>query len=153
MSGPDPGELWTHVCGWLDVAAVDERAARLSLAADPPLPTVAAFHCQQAAEKLLKGLLVRALIDFGKTHDLERLGRPVTGRYPDLAPLVKPMRDWTAWSVAYRYPAESGPEPEPPRAELEAALRLIAQLAAAARALGPPGPGPEDGTGAAGAPV
>jgi hypothetical protein len=42
---------------------------------NPPLLDVAAFHCQQAAEKLLKGFLVHASVDFGKMHDLEKLGQ------------------------------------------------------------------------------
>lgn len=31
------------------------------------------FHCQQAAEKLIKAYLVSKNIDFAKTHDLEHL--------------------------------------------------------------------------------
>jgi len=137
MNDPDPAELWEEVRGWLRVAQADQRTARLGLTADPPLCGVAAFHCQQAAEKLLKGFLVRGLVDFGKTHDLDRLGRSVLARFPDLVPLVVPLRPWTLWSVAYRYPGEAGAEPEPSIAELSRALELIARLDAALRALAP----------------
>ena len=61
------------------VAGSDQRAARICLAADPPLPGVAAYHCQQAIEKLLKGFLVRSNTDFGKTHDLDELGQSSSG--------------------------------------------------------------------------
>jgi HEPN domain-containing protein len=40
------------------------------MASDPPLPEIAAFHCQQAVEKLLKGFLVLGGINFRRTHEL-----------------------------------------------------------------------------------
>lgn len=106
---------------------------------DPPLLDVAAFHCQQAAEKLLKGFLVRARSDFGKTHDLVRLGHLVGTRFPAVAPLAEPMQDRTTWNIAYRYPAEAGPEPEPSVAELSRALEVIDRLADALRTSRPRG--------------
>jgi len=116
----------------------DQRAVRACLAVDPPLRGIAAYHCQQAAEKLLKGFLVRAQADFGKTHDLDRLGQSVIARFPAIAPLVTQLAHWTTWGVAYRYPAEPGPEPEPSPGELSAALDLIVALTAALHALAPP---------------
>ena len=83
----------------------------MCLESDPPLLDAAAFHCQQAAEKVLKGFLVRASIDFGKTHDLEKLGDIVASHYPSVASLAAAMADWTTWSVAYRYPDLADPEP------------------------------------------
>ncbi len=43
---------------WLEKADHDRRAAPLALAGEPPITDVAAFHCQQAVEKLLKAYLV-----------------------------------------------------------------------------------------------
>lgn len=43
--------------GWVTSADVDLDAVRRCLA-DPPNVTVAAYHCQQAAEKLIKAVLV-----------------------------------------------------------------------------------------------
>jgi HEPN domain-containing protein len=74
MSVPEPREIWQEVLAWLRVARSDQRVARICIAVDPPARDVAAFHCQQAAEKLLKGFLVLASIDFGKTHDLNGSG-------------------------------------------------------------------------------
>jgi len=105
---------------------------------DPPLHDVAAFHCQQAAEKLLKGFLVRANIDFGKTHDLEKLGLTVVRNFPEVAPFAAAMRHWTNWVIAYRYPEISEPDPMPSAEELAQALDLIAGLAEMLRSLGPP---------------
>lgn len=42
---------------WITKAEEDLAAAR-RLLQDDPLPTPAAFHCQQAAEKALKAFLV-----------------------------------------------------------------------------------------------
>jgi HEPN domain-containing protein len=35
---------------WLDKARADIRAAEILVAAEPSMPGIAAFHCQQAAE-------------------------------------------------------------------------------------------------------
>jgi HEPN domain-containing protein len=86
MSGPDQTDVWRELLGWLRVAENDRRAARICVDADPPLLDVAAFHTQQAAENLLKGFLILASIDFGKTHDPREVGigrripRPYRGR-------------------------------------------------------------------------
>ncbi len=98
---------------------------------------MATFHCQQAAEKLLKGFLVRAGADFRKTHDLDALVQSVLVHFPSLEPLLTPMRTWTAWSVAYRYPGESGPQPEPSADEMSQALDAIERLDMALRLLAP----------------
>ena len=97
---------------------------------------IAAFHCQQAAEKLLKGFLVQAGVAFGKTHDLKRLSDAVASTFPDLRKLVDATREWTVWSVAYRYPtSESLAEPEPAAAELQRAFAVIEELALRLRSL------------------
>jgi hypothetical protein len=38
------------------------------------LPSLAVFHCRQAAEKAMKGFLARHDVPFRKTHDLEEIG-------------------------------------------------------------------------------
>ena len=43
--------------GWVASADIDLDAARRCLA-DPPNVAAAAYHCQQAAEKLIKAVLV-----------------------------------------------------------------------------------------------
>jgi hypothetical protein len=78
-------------------------------------------------------------IDFRKTHDLDTLAESVLPHFPTLTlrPLVTIMGSWTAWGVAYRYPGEDGPEPEPAAEELSGALDAITQLDAALRSLAP----------------
>jgi HEPN domain-containing protein len=140
MNGPDPADVWVEVRAWRLVALSDRRAAAMCLAGDPPLLGVAAFHCQQAAEKLPKRHLVHAGVDFGKTHDIERLGRQVLSRFPELRALVASMEAWTIWNTAYRYPDLAENEPEPSARELSRALVMIEHLADKLEALGPPGP-------------
>ena len=118
MSGPDTrGERRTRrleAGRWLAVAEADRRAVRLCLAADPPEAGIAAYHCQQAAEKLIKALLVLADIPFGRVHDLARLGDLAAARYPALQSLLARIGRMTVWGYAYRYPAlEDTAEPSP----------------------------------------
>jgi hypothetical protein len=91
----------------------------------------------QAAEKLLKGYQVRAGIDVRRTHDLNSLGESLRPHFPTLQPLLTTIGYWTMWGVAYRYPGEDSPEPEPSVEELSQALDLIAQLEAELRSLAP----------------
>jgi HEPN domain-containing protein len=102
---------------------------------------VAAYHCQQAAEKLIKGLLVLAAIPFRKTHDLDELSHLAAPAYPGAEPLLAHLRVRTYWGFAFRYPmpGEQGGGQNPPRAdEIEETLRhlpdLRARLVAAAGA-------------------
>lgn len=50
----DP-ELVAETQAWLAKAFNDLRASEVLIAASPPLLDEAVFHCQQAAEKALKG--------------------------------------------------------------------------------------------------
>jgi hypothetical protein len=60
MIGPDPIARWHRVEAWLRHAEDDARIGLGCLRLDPPARGGAAYHCQQAAEKLLKGFLVQA---------------------------------------------------------------------------------------------
>jgi HEPN domain-containing protein len=57
---------------WLAFAHKDLVVAR-QLVDQPDVFDMAAFHCQQAVEKSLKGLLVLFDLDIPKIHDLSRL--------------------------------------------------------------------------------
>ena len=92
---------------WCSIAIDDAEVARLCLDAYEPKLAVGAYHCQQAIEKLMKGLLVLANVPFSKTHDLRTIGGSVVLHYPDWADLVSTTFAWTVWGYAYRYP---GPE-------------------------------------------
>lgn len=137
MSGNnDRHAIWAVVLEWIDAAAMDKRAAAACLALDPPLLEVAAFHCQQAAEKLLKGFLVSAQQRFRRTHDLEELSSQVNEQFPAVAALIEPVAAWTAWSIDYRYPGEDGRQPLS-AAQVTEALGHIEKLSSALLALAP----------------
>jgi len=58
---------------WLIKAQHDLAAAKRLAQGNDPVLDVAIYHCQQAAEKALKGLLVYRNIPFEKIHDLKVL--------------------------------------------------------------------------------
>ena len=114
MNDPDEHLRWEEVDAWLAAARLDREAAIACLAATPPLPPPAAFHCQQAAEKLMKGFLIHAARPFRKTHDMAELVDAVAPLYPEIASLISQMQDWTRWPIAARYPQPGDvAEPEP----------------------------------------
>ncbi|WP_448189057.1 HEPN domain-containing protein [Azospirillum sp. sgz301742] len=91
---------------WLKVVDDDLKAIRACLAAEPPVLLPAVYHCQQAAEKLVKTVLVSQGIDFPKTHDIDRLAQSVPETVSIRAMLV-PMARFTPYAAVYRYPGES----------------------------------------------
>ncbi len=106
MSDPDAQMLaqWADARRWLNKADEDIRAADLMLLADPPLVDQAAFHCQQAAEKIIKGLLVAAAVSAPRIHDIERLAESAASLYPAFRLLMDEFAQTTAWNAATRYP-------------------------------------------------
>lgn len=110
MSGPDPQVLaqWEEAGRWFAKADEDIRGAALMLAADPPLIDPAAYHCQQAAEKIMKGLLVAVAIKVPRTHDLEILAGMVAPLFPALASRIDWFIPVTEWATVTRYPDFEG---------------------------------------------
>jgi HEPN domain-containing protein len=134
----DERERHRHeVMPWVRKADEDVAVVRAVIAAEPPLLGGAAYHCQQAAEKLLKAALVLERQPVPKIHDLAELGRRVLAARASWADLVAPLTVLTEWGAVYRYPVldSSLAEPEPSREEIEAVLDEIAALRAAVTAL------------------
>ena len=104
---PDPG-VETEVRAWLDVAMLDLEVA-IRLAEDPDFARVVVYHCQQAAEKGLKGLLTWHGIRFGRTHDLDMLGSLARPLAPALGPVLDRAAELTPYAWLYRYPPDSLP--------------------------------------------
>jgi HEPN domain-containing protein len=65
------------------------------------------YHCQQAAEKALKGFLVWHDQPFPKTHDLGRLGTQVVDVDPTLEPLIDEVVEFTKYAWMFRYPCDA----------------------------------------------
>lgn len=110
---------------WFAKAAHDLRAAGVLLAADPPLLSEAAYHCQQTAEKALKGFLSFHDIPFGKTHDLAAIGGLCVGQDTSLERLCVTADRLSVFAWAFRYPGN--PE-EPELGEVEDALSLAGEV-------------------------
>jgi HEPN domain-containing protein len=132
MKTIDPHARWEAVEDWRGGAEAHRRAAELCIAAGQPLPGVAAFHCQQAVEKLLKGFLTLAGKRGGKTHSLTQLGALAAASFPEIAELVAAAKGWSDWAFEFRYPPRRGHKPMPPpeEGELRRALAVIDTLAA-----------------------
>lgn len=104
--GTDP------VRAWMEKAEEDFRSAQILEAAEPPALSAACFHCQQAAEKYLKAVLVKENVEPPRTHDLSAL--------LDLTPLSEESVYDAAeflnpFAVSIRYPSSDGPHSDPRR--------------------------------------
>ena len=106
MSGTDPRSVtqWTEARRWFAKSIEDLQVANLAMTANPPLVEPAAYHCQQTAEKLFKGLLVASAIDVPRTHDLEHLATLLVDTYNELADDIRGLAILSPWSVVTRYP-------------------------------------------------
>ncbi len=92
---------------WLAKASLDLEAAATLLRAPTPLPAVAMFTAQQAAEKSWKALLALHGEEIRTTHDLRELGRQVSAIDPGLADLAARGASLTPFAWIFRYPGES----------------------------------------------
>lgn len=114
--------------GWLAKARADLRASEHEFRATPPLLDDIVFHCQQAAEKALKGFLAWHGRPFRKTHSLEELGEQCLELDQTLKELIDRAVPLTEYAWKFRYPGE--PE-EPSREEAEEALAIAREVYAA----------------------
>lgn len=111
--------------GWLRKAADDLRGAEIDLAAKPPLPGDAAFHCQQATEKALKAFLTWHDLPFRKTHDLAEVGQRCVVVDGTLEAICREAERLTTFAWIFRYP---GDVDEPPPEEVADALVLARRV-------------------------
>jgi HEPN domain-containing protein len=91
---------------WITKADGDYSAAQQLLKAANPLRDIVAFHCQQAAEKYLKALLVHHGVEFPKTHHLGQLLALLSSVVPDTARALSEVSVLTPYGVEVRYPAD-----------------------------------------------
>jgi HEPN domain-containing protein len=120
----DP-EFVAETQAWLIKARRDLRAAEVLDKAEAGLAGDALYHCQQAAEKALKGFLAWHGRTFRKTHNIVELGQQVVEIAPGLATVVRESARLTDYAWKFRYPGE---ESEPQPGETAAALQLARRL-------------------------
>ena len=65
MAGDPAGVRPELAARWLAKADDDLRTAKLCAQANPPIVTMAGYHCQQCAEKLIKAGLILAEVPIG----------------------------------------------------------------------------------------
>lgn len=110
---------------WFDKALHDLIAAKTLAQSPDHLFDVAIYHCQQAAEKVLKGILVLDDVEFSKTHDILSLLTLAKELRPSLAEFEALAESLTPYAVIYRYPGEFlGPDEEEFWQALEMAQRI-----------------------------
>jgi HEPN domain-containing protein len=137
MSGPDrpiQPENRLEARRWLAIVEedIDVAIAALRLSRRG----ASAYHVQQAAEKLVKALLVLAAEPFRRTHDLDDLAARLLPVYPQFGRQADAVRRLSVWGIAYRYPSlEDVPEPLPEAEELERMINMLKEFAAMAGSL------------------
>ncbi len=137
MNAPeDSAAQWAEARRWLAKADEDVAVAELALARYPPLTEPAAFHCQQAAEKILKALLVAAGVVPTRSHDMERLVQGAALLYPTLSDKMQAFARLTEWLTVSRYPDLGGGLGEGP-SDVANMLALIKAFGADVRAIAP----------------
>jgi len=90
---------------WFAKAENDLKSAEIILE-DPQPPTdTACYHCQQAVEKYLKGLLTYHQIEFIKTHDLDYLYKLAVEKI-NLHDYREDILSLNKYAIEARYPAD-----------------------------------------------
>lgn len=117
-----------EAAAWLAVVRDDLDQVLNNLDGPRPSATGAAYHLQQAAEKLVKATLVERGIEPKRTHDIEALWMMLPNDDPRRDVLL-PLVSLTPYATLYRYPAEDAFDP-PSEEALRDWLGLLETLAA-----------------------
>ena len=113
------------VHAWLFKAQHDLAPAQRLAEGEDPLLDTAIYHCQQSAEKAVKGFLVYHDVRVRKTHDITELSADAAKIAADYAALDDGAERLTEYAVGFRYP---NMQLEPTRAEFEQAYQDAAQF-------------------------
>lgn len=89
---------------WLDFADMDYQSAKFLMQMRPIPLEIICYHCEQAAEKMLKGFLVYHNVDVPKTHDLVQLSELCSGISPEFDEISEICLDLSPYAVQVRYP-------------------------------------------------
>lgn len=113
------------VTGWITKAKHDLESAKVLSQTPILLLDTAIYHCQQAAEKSVKGYLASKDQEVQKTHDVGLLIRHAMkfdsdfSTWQDIGDLLTP------YATAFRYPSESS---EPTLEEVKEAIQSSENL-------------------------
>lgn len=110
---------------WLAKAQSDLATARLLIKGEERYLDTGSYHCQQAAEKAIKGWLTAAEVSFVKTHSLEILIRLCIPSAPGFSQFLSHSMELTPLATEFRYPGDVF---EPSTEEAGRALSLAEEL-------------------------
>jgi HEPN domain-containing protein len=88
MSAPTPSDpkQWAEALRWLARADDDVKVIEVLIAQESPLLLpAAAVHCQQAAEKMAKAVLIASNVAPPRIHNIKRLSALVAAMHVELA--------------------------------------------------------------------
>jgi uncharacterized protein len=126
----EPGSMSARVVSeWLQRVERDLRTARLCCETDDPMPEQAAYHVQQAAEKLTKAALVAARKRPRKSHQIGEFAKRLPPSFPERARFLALDR-FSDYAWAHRYPGEEGGRVPPPVPSVAEARAWIAEVEA-----------------------
>jgi HEPN domain-containing protein len=109
---------------WQRLAEMDLRSAEHLLKMHPvPIENIC-YHCQQSAEKHLKGYLVLHGIEPPKIHDLNELCKLCMKISDTFTSIADQYSDLTAYGVQPRYPMEAMLEEQDMRQALNSAKTI-----------------------------
>ena len=111
MNASDPSQELAK--RWFQKAENDLLNVENNLKAERYAGDTVCFHCQQAAEKYLKGFLAWHQAPFVRTHDLLellKLVRPIAG--DEIEALAASLLLLDRYSVSIRYPQEYEEDPD-----------------------------------------
>lgn len=92
---------------WLRLAEEDLSTARKLLAPPDPIWTTAVYHCQQAAEKAAKALLVLHGENVPRKHDIGHILEKLEKYESSLRQFEVQAESLTIFATEYRYPSAS----------------------------------------------
>ncbi|HYG91016.1 MAG TPA: HEPN domain-containing protein [Azospirillum sp.] len=113
---------------WIRVIDDDLGAVRACLSVKDPPVLPAAYHCQQAAEKIVKFLIAVRGDHPPKIHDIAALTK-LLGEHP-LADAVRSFSRFTVYGAAYRYPGAGFLESEADEPTAEDVASWLAEIEA-----------------------
>ncbi|MFO0970213.1 MAG: HEPN domain-containing protein [Gemmataceae bacterium] len=115
---------------WVKKAEQDYALAVHASRSDVPVHDGVCFHCQQCAEKYLKGLMEERGLTIPKTHALVLLLAALISHHPNLRLFRRGLIFLTPFAVDTRYPGENAS-----KRQAVAALRWAAKVRVEARKL------------------
>jgi HEPN domain-containing protein len=113
------------VKNWL-IKAQHDLLAALKLSSDPEIyADIAIYHCQQSAEKAIKGYLILQDQPFPRTHDVRLLLQLAIAVEPSLQAYQEASEILTPYATEFRYPSDVM---QPTQEELTEALEKAEEI-------------------------